>query len=188
MEIELVRGTRRRKHVEAVLVGDRLRVSFPPWMSLAEADEVANELADRMRRRVDPSYIDVGARTRRLAREYGLPRPRIVRWSDQQRSRWGSCTPEDRSIRVSSRLAALPAWVLDYVLVHELAHFVVPHHGLAHDELVNRYPFAERARGFLIAKDLDPDGPDDADADADDADDVDGAHAEASITVYDVRP
>ena len=37
MEIELVRGTRRRKHVEAVLVGDRLRVSFPRWMSLAEA-------------------------------------------------------------------------------------------------------------------------------------------------------
>ncbi len=62
---------------------------------------------------------------------------------------------------MSSRLAAFPAWVLDYVLVHELAHFVVPHHGPAHDELVDRYPLAERARGFLIAKDLDPDGPDD---------------------------
>ncbi len=157
MEIELVRGTRRRKHVEAVLIGDRLRVSFPRWMSLAEAGEVAHELADRMRRRVDPSYIDVAARTRRLARDYGMPRPREVRWSDQQTSRWGSCTPDDRSIRVSSRLAAFPAWVLDYVLVHELAHFLVPHHGPAHDELVNRYPYAERARGFLIAKDLDPD-------------------------------
>src|SRR5262249_59652643 len=41
MEIELVRGTRRRKHVEAVLVGDRLRVSFPRWMSLAEAQQTA---------------------------------------------------------------------------------------------------------------------------------------------------
>jgi predicted metal-dependent hydrolase len=158
MEIELVRGTRRRKHVEAVLVGDRLRVSFPRWMSLAEADEVARELAERMRRRVDPSAIDVAARARRLAREYGFPRPRLVRWSEQQTSRWGSCTPEDAAIRVSSRLAAFPAWVLDYVLVHELAHLVVPHHGSAHDELVDRYPFAERARGFLIAKDLDPEG------------------------------
>jgi hypothetical protein len=102
MEIELVRGTRRRKHVEAVLMGDRLRVSFPRWMSLREADEIAHELADRMRRRVDPSHIDVAARARRLAREYDLPRARVVRWSDQQVSRWGSCTPEDAAIRRGS--------------------------------------------------------------------------------------
>ena len=49
MEIELVRGTRRRKHVEAALVGDRLRVSFPHWMSLADAREAAEELAERAR-------------------------------------------------------------------------------------------------------------------------------------------
>jgi predicted metal-dependent hydrolase len=158
MEIELVRGTRRRKHVEAVLVGDRLRVSFPRWMSIAEAEKVAAELAERMKRRVDSSSIDIAARARRLAKEYGLPRARQVRWVDNQRQRWGSCTPEDLTIRVSSRLAAFPAWVLDYVLVHELAHLVVPNHGPAHDELVARYPLAERATGFLIAKDLDPEG------------------------------
>jgi hypothetical protein len=156
MEIELVRGTRRRKHVEAVLVGDRLRVSFPRWMSIAEAQQTAEELAERMRRRIDPSSIDVATRARRLAREYGLPRPRSVRWADNMRQRWGSCTPDDGSIRVSSRLAAFPAWVLDYVLVHELAHLRVANHGPAHDALVDQYPFAERARGFLIAFDLDP--------------------------------
>jgi predicted metal-dependent hydrolase len=161
MEIELVRGTRRRKHVEAVLEGDVLRVSFPRWMSLAEAQQTAEELAERMRRRVDPSYIDIAARTRRLARQYGLPRPRTVKWVDNMRQRWGSCTPEDRAIRISSRLAAYPAWVLDYVLVHELAHFIVASHGPAHDELVDRYPYTERARGFLIAVDLDPDMGDD---------------------------
>jgi predicted metal-dependent hydrolase len=58
---------------------------------------------------------------------------------------------------VSSRLAAFPTWVLDYVLVHELAHLLIEHHGPAHDELVNRFPLAERARGFLVAKDLAPD-------------------------------
>ncbi len=60
-------------------------------------------------------------------------------------------------MRVSSRLAAHPAWVLDYVLVHELAHLLVASHGPEHDALVDRYPYAERARGFLIALDLDPD-------------------------------
>jgi len=157
MEIELVRGTRRRKHVEGVLVGDRLRVAFPRWMSLAEAQQTAEELAERMRRRLDSSYIDVAARARRIARQYGLPRPKSVRWVDNMRQRWGSCTPEDGTIRVSSRLAAYPAWVLDYVLVHEIAHLVVASHGPAHDALVDRYPYAERARGFLIAVDLDPD-------------------------------
>jgi hypothetical protein len=155
MEIELVRGTRRRKHVEAVLIGDRLRVSFPRWMSIDEAQVTAQELAERMRRRTDSSAIDVAARARRLAREYGLPRPRAVRWVDNMRQRWGSCTPDDSSIRVSTRLAAFPSWVLDYVLVHELAHLVVPSHGAAHDALVDRFALAERARGFLIAVDLD---------------------------------
>jgi predicted metal-dependent hydrolase len=133
-----------------------LRVSFPHWMSIDEAQVTAQELAERMRRRTDSSAIDVSARARRLAREYDLPRPRSVRWVDNMRQRWGSCTPEDGAVRVSSRLAAYPSWVLDYVLVHELAHLVVPSHGPAHDALVDRFPPAERARGFLIAVDLDP--------------------------------
>ncbi len=161
MEIELVRGTRRRKHVEAVLEGDRLRVSFPRWMSLDEARATADELAERMRRRVDPSCIDIATRARRIAKQYGLPRPKTVRWVDNMRQRWASCTPDDGAVRVSSRLAAYPAWVLDYVLVHELAHLVVPSHGPRHDALVDRYPLAERARGYLIAVDLDPDAGDD---------------------------
>ncbi len=156
MEIELVRGTRRRKHVEAVLVGDRLRVSFPRWMSLDEAQVTAQELAERMRRRSDSAAIDVAARAAASPREYGLPRPRSVRWVDNMRHRWGSCTPADETVRVSSRLAAYPAWVLDYVLVHELAHLIVANHGPDHDALVDRFPHAERARGFLIAIDLDP--------------------------------
>jgi len=154
MEIELVRGTRRRKYVEAVLLGDRLRVSFPRWMSLAEAQATADELAERMRRRVDPTCIDVATRARRLARQYELPRPRTVRWVDNMQQRWGSCTPDDGAVRVSSRLAAYPAWVLDYVLVHELAHLSVARHGPEHDALVSRYPYAERARGFLTALDI----------------------------------
>jgi predicted metal-dependent hydrolase len=157
MEIELVRGTRRRKHVEGVLVGNRLRVTFPHWMSKAEAQTTAEELRARMQRRLDAERIDVAARARRLARDFGFPRPRAVAWSEHQQARWGSCTPETRSIRVSIRLAAYPLWVLDYVLVHELAHFVEAHHGPAFDALVAQFPLAERAKGFLIAKDLDPD-------------------------------
>ncbi len=160
MEVELVAGTRRRRHVEGVLVGDVLRVAYPPRMSRAEAQRIAEELRTRMEKRVASDRIDLMHRARSLARRFDLPRPTLVEWSDRQQARWGSCLPGDGIIRVSRRLAAFPTWVLDYVLVHELAHLAVADHGPRFQALVARYPRAERAVGFLIAKDLAPDSPD----------------------------
>ena len=45
-----------------------------------------------------------------------------------------------------------PGWVIDYVLVHEVAHLRYAGHGPRFWSLVQRYPLAERARGYLIAK------------------------------------
>jgi hypothetical protein len=176
MRVELVTGTRRRRHVEGVLIGDVLRVAYPPRMSRVEAERIAEELRVRMERRVASDRLDLAARARALARRFELPRPVRVEWSDRQLSRWGSCDPADGVIRVSRRLAAFPVWVLDYVLVHELAHLVEPDHGPRFRALVARYPRAERAVGFLIAKDLAPDGADDADG-AEPSDEPDHAAA-----------
>jgi predicted metal-dependent hydrolase len=71
---------------------------------------------------------------------------------NNQQSRWGSCVVDDRAIKLSLALSDYPAWVRDYVIVHELAHLVVPDHSEDFWKLVARYPLAERARGFLIAK------------------------------------
>ncbi len=159
LAIELRRGSTRRRHVEGVLRGDTLVVSFPPRMARAEAERIADELRGRMERRLGRERIDLVTRARRLARELGLPQPARVEWSDRQQHRWGSCTPVDRCIRVSSRLAAFPSWVLDYVLVHELAHLRHADHGPEFHALVDRYPKAERAIGFLIAQSIYPDQP-----------------------------
>lgn len=77
-----------------------------------------------------------------------------VSYVTNQTARYGSCSIGQGTIRLSERVAEMPAWVRDYVIVHELAHLVVPDHSPAFWELVGRYPLAERARGFLIAKGL----------------------------------
>jgi predicted metal-dependent hydrolase len=155
VNVEVVRSARRRKTVQAWEVGDVLRVSIPARMSRAEEEHWVREMVRRFDRRRSPERVDLRARVAALARRYELPHPRSVEWSDRQRSLWGSCTPDDRSIRVSSRLAREPGWVLDYVLVHELAHLAEPSHGPEFWALVSRYPRAERARGWLMAKGAD---------------------------------
>ncbi len=41
--------------------------------------------------------------------------------------RWGSCTPND-NVTFNWRLIKAPMFVIDYVVVHELAHFLEPNH------------------------------------------------------------
>jgi predicted metal-dependent hydrolase len=150
--VELVRSRRRRRTVGAQLVGSVLKVTVPAWMSAAEAQRWASLMAVRYTRKADASRIDLTRKAAQLARRYGLPEPASIRWVDSMRTRWGSCTPATGTIRISSRLAAYPDWVRDYVIVHELAHLRHPGHGREFWRLVERYPKTERARGYLMAK------------------------------------
>ncbi|MFI5282066.1 MAG: M48 family metallopeptidase [Candidatus Dormibacterales bacterium] len=80
-----------------------------------------------------------------------------LRWSSigyaEMNHLWGSCTFTEGSIRISRRAASLPEWVIDYLLVHEMAHLEHSSHGAAFHEMENLYPLAERARGYLMAID-----------------------------------
>ena len=154
VEVKVIRSPRRRKTVQARKVGDVLHVSIPATMSVAEEQRHVTEMVRRMKRRADSALLDLPARAAALAAAHGLERPASIRWVDNQQWRWGSCTPADGAIRISTRLAAEPAWVLDYVIVHELAHLTVHGHGPRFWALVERYPRTERARGFLIARGL----------------------------------
>ena len=75
-----------------------------------------------------------------------------IGFADMERL-WGSCTFTDGAIRIARRAASLPDWVVDYLLVHELAHLVHSGHGPEFHELENRYPLTERAKGYLLALD-----------------------------------
>jgi predicted metal-dependent hydrolase len=152
--VEVRRSRRRRSTVAAYREDDRVVVMIPARMSRAEEQEwVATMLArlERSERRRRPSDATLMRRARDLNARYldGAATPDTVRWVDNQNSRWGSCTPADRAIRLSRRLEGMPGWVIDYVLVHELAHLIEVGHTARFWRLVDRYPKAERAKGFL---------------------------------------
>lgn len=138
--------------MHAQIIGGEIVVRVPARMSKADEARYVAELVERLEKRERRSAIDLDERARYLARRYDLPVPASIRFVDNQNSRWGSCTIETREIRISSRLVDYPEWVLDSVIVHELAHLVVPDHSPAFHALVDRYPKTERARGYLLAK------------------------------------
>lgn len=153
--VEVRRSRRRRRTVQAYRDGDRVVVLIPARFSVAEEREWVQRMLQRLdgrsRRGARRSDADLVARAGRLADAHldGTVVPTAVRWVDNQRGRWGSCTPSDGTIRLSSRLRGMPGWVVDYVLVHELAHLQVSGHGPDFWALVGRYPRTERARGYL---------------------------------------
>lgn len=153
-EVEVRRSKQRRRTIQARLEGDRIIVMIPAAYTKAQERNaveqmVAKLLARAPRRR--QSDDELSRRARQLSDTYlgGLARPESVRWVTNQRSRWGSCTPGERTIRLSERLQGMPGWVVDYVLVHELAHLIEPSHSDEFWAWVHNFPQAEKAKGYL---------------------------------------
>lgn len=129
---------------------------IPARMSAAEEQRWVTVMLDKLaaqenkHKRV-PGDSELAERAEQLSAQYfdGRARPASVRWVTNQNTRWGSCTPAEGSIRLSHRLQGMPEYVVDYVLLHELAHLLVPGHGPRFWRLLDAYPRTERARGYL---------------------------------------
>ncbi len=152
--VEVRRSPRRRRTVSAYREGDRTVVLIPAQMSAGEEERWVRAMLDRLERRERRTALNEPELARRalaLSAQYldGKVRPMSVRWVANQAARWGSCTPVDGTIRISDRVRGLPEYVIDYVLLHELAHLLVPNHGPEFWALLESYPRTERARGFL---------------------------------------
>lgn len=155
LEVEVRRSERRLRTVSAYREGDKVVVLVPASLSAAEEAEWVQTMLARLERsehRRRPSDDELHQRALVLNDLYlgGLATPVSVRWVENQHFRWGSCTPGDRSIRLSARLQQMPSWVSDYVIVHELAHLLRPGHDETFWAWVERYPKAEKAQGYLL--------------------------------------
>jgi len=152
--VEVRRSTRRRRTVSAYRDGDRVVVLVPARFTRAEESRWVETMMERLaaseaKRR--PSDTDLATRAESLSARFlgGRAKPASIRWVANQHGRWGSCTPSERTIRISSRVQGMPGYVLDYVILHELGHLVVAGHGPDFWALLQSYPKLDRARGYL---------------------------------------
>lgn len=155
-EIEIRRSSRRRTTAKAYPEGGRFVVEVPTHLSDTAADEAAQKLVKRLLTRQGTMDDDgLERRARAVAETYLAPQvsagvpPFTIRWVGNQNQRWGSCTPLTGTIRISDRVRSMPAYVQDYVLLHELCHLVERTHGARFRALESSYPEAARAKGYL---------------------------------------
>jgi predicted metal-dependent hydrolase len=152
-DVEIRVSKRRKKTAGAHWEGDRIIVVVPTHLRGAARDEMVENLSRRMMRHrplLHTSDDELAERARTLGQRYldGVE-PSSIRWAPNQNKRWGSCTVQTREIRISDRLRVVPDWVLDAVIVHELAHLFEHRHNARFLHLENRYPRRREADLFL---------------------------------------
>jgi hypothetical protein len=152
-EVEVRTSTRRRKTASAYWEGDRIVVVVPAHVRRADRGDLVEWLVGRVlakRPGAVSSDAALQARAVTLADRYvdGV-RPSSIRWVTNQGKRWGSCSSQTREIRLSHRLRAVPEWVLDATIVHELAHLLHADHSSEFHSVANRHPRQKDALVFL---------------------------------------
>lgn len=152
--VEVRVSERRRKTVAAFWEGDTIVVVVPKRLPKKDRQAYADELASKLiaaRDKDRPTDADLHKRAAFLSKTYlkGEAKPTSVMWSTRQNTRWGSCTSAEGTIRISARLQGAPQYVIDAVLVHELAHLLVSDHSPEFYELANRFPRQSDADLFL---------------------------------------
>ena len=155
--VEVRRSTKRRKTIEAFRKGDTIIVAIPARMSKREEERVVAEMVSKLSKDdLRLTSMELMSRALELNSLYlgNQATPSTVEWSSRMERIWGSCTIEDRAIRLSNRLDDAPRYALDYILLHELVHLIVAGHGPDFKALLSVYPQLERAEGYLEGRQI----------------------------------
>lgn len=82
----------------------------------------------------------------------GLAQPELA--VRRMKRRWGTCYPLKNKIVLNMELAKKPREALDYVVLHEMAHFFVPNHGQDFTHILDaRLPGWRKIRSQLNGQD-----------------------------------
>lgn len=165
-QVTVIRSRRRKKTIQTKSTADHLWIYLPAGMSAKEEQKWIDRMIQRNNRWRQKKTLKesdgwLQKRAEELNKKYfGGTLQYSICFVSNQRTRFGSCTSLDHSIRISDRVKTMPSWVQDYIIIHELAHLLHPDHSKKFWELVDQYKYAERAKGYLIA--LSADDSDDA--------------------------
>lgn len=162
MDVRIIRSPKRKKTVSAKLCGDELLIHLPSGLSESEESRWVEKMSRRMDKRMQKREPDSDALVKRASElnlRYFSGKLKInsIKYVTNQNSVFGSCTPIRGTIRISHHVAKMPQWVKDYLIIHEIAHLVHPDHSRSFWDVVNKYQYTERARGYLIAKGMEED-------------------------------
>lgn len=158
--VEVRRSARRTRTVAAFWEDGTAVIAIPARFTAAQEREWVHRMLAKLHkqgerraagRRRPATDEALAAHAAHLSATYldGRATPTSVRWVSNQNSRWGSATPAEGTIRLSDKLRPMPQWVIDYVLLHELAHLLVASHNAAFWRLLEAYPETQRAKAFL---------------------------------------
>ncbi len=156
-DITIIRSTRRRKTIQTKFCEGHLWVYLPHGMTTEEEGRWVTRMVKR-HERIQQRHSRTRSDRWLSVRAHGLNDKYFqgslsfsIRFVTNQQSRFGSCTHADHTIRISDHVKDFPLWVRDYIIVHELAHLLYPNHSKKFWQVVYCYPYAERARGYLLA-------------------------------------
>lgn len=158
LTVEVVRDKRLRSSARFTLHQDIIQIRVPAHLAARELDKLVDQIVERVitqrTRARKQNDIDLEKRARDINQKYfdAELRWHTIRWVDNMERRLGSCTSggtTDGDIRISERARSWPAYVVDYLLAHELAHRKYPNHSAEFWAYLERYPHTERARGFI---------------------------------------
>lgn len=151
----VIRSARRKRTVQARIVNGVAEIRIPARMTKAQERAAVDEVLAKLAKKSPTPRTDADllARAETLNANVleGNAKWRSIRWVSNQNTRWGSCTTGTGDIRISDRLAQVPDYVLDAVIVHELVHTFIPGHSAEFWRWADRAPRAERAKGYLEA-------------------------------------
>jgi predicted metal-dependent hydrolase len=110
---------------------DRLRMTVPKGST---ADQRARWMSAWYRKQLKEK---AASRILKWSERLGVPAPQ---WGVKlMKTKWGSCNPDKGIVWINLDLAKKPLTALDYVILHELAHFVSPRHDDVFVTLMNKH-------------------------------------------------